>query len=459
MNIQLNNRPILREFSTSTGQHPGNNLLLCRTIAQDADAVAEFNSRIHSDEGFDKPDLRVAAWTRDLIAKPHPTFHADDCTLVVEAESGKIVSSMNMISQTWAYEGISFGVGRPELVGTLPEYRNRGLVRAQFEEVHRWSAARGELVQGITGIPYYYKLFGYDMALDLGGGRTGFEAQLPKLKDGESEPFTVRAATEADIPFLMDVYAHACKRHLITCVRDAAQWRYDLTGQSEKNVDRLEYCILERAGTGEPVGYFTHPFFTWDTGLIVNHYELKPGVSWLEVSPVVARSLWQTGEIIWKQEGKPGVRTTYSFWLGTEHPSYDIFREKLPRIRDPYAWFIRVPDLPKFILHIAPALERHIAESPIVGYTGQVQVSFYRTGLKLAFERGKLTVAEPWQPQPGDGGQAAFPDLTFLQLVFGYRSFEQLEQSYADCWYTSDEVRVLLNTLFPRKASSVMFVN
>jgi hypothetical protein len=36
---------------------------------------------------------------------------------------------MNLISQIWAYEGIPFGVGRPELVGTLPEYRNRGLVR------------------------------------------------------------------------------------------------------------------------------------------------------------------------------------------------------------------------------------------------------------------------------------------------------------------------------------------
>ncbi len=34
-------------------------------------------------------------------------------------------------------KGFPFGVGRPELVGTLPEYRNRGLVRAQFEEVHQ----------------------------------------------------------------------------------------------------------------------------------------------------------------------------------------------------------------------------------------------------------------------------------------------------------------------------------
>ncbi len=62
-------------------------------------------------------------------------------------------------------------------------------------------------------------------------------------------------------------------------------------------------------------------------------------------------------------------------------------------------------------------------------------------------------------PSHEDHGNSAFPDLSFLQLVFGYRSFEELEQAYADCWYDSDEQRVLLNTLFPRKSSSVMFVN
>ena len=104
---------------------------------------------------------------------------------------------MNLIPQTWTYEGIEFGVGRPELVGTLPEFRNRGLVRTQFEEIHKWSAERGDMVQGITGIPYYYRLFGYEMALDLAGRRFGYEANVPKLKDGEEEPYRIRPATEA----------------------------------------------------------------------------------------------------------------------------------------------------------------------------------------------------------------------------------------------------------------------
>jgi hypothetical protein len=451
MKIQLNNRPLLREA--------GEGLVLCRTSIEDASAVAEFNSHIHSDEGFDKPDERVGVWTSDLIARPHPTFQADDCTLVVERATGRIVSSMNLISQTWAYEGIPFKVGRPELVGTLPEYRNRGLVRMQFDEVHRWSAARGELVQGITGIPFYYKLFGYEMGLELDGGRTGYETQLPRLKDGESEPFTLRPATEADIPFLMEVYAHACKRGLINCVRDKVLWRYELCSQSERNVDRLEYRIIERAGTHEPLGYITHPWYDWDSGLIARHFELKAGVSWLEVAPSVARYLWRVGGEYALRDGKPEKRTTYSFWFGSDHPSYDIFRDRLPRRRDPYAWYVRVPDLPAFLHTITPALERHVAESAIVGYSGEMHISFYRSGLHLKLENGRLTGVEPWKPSPEQEGEAAFPDLSFLQLVFGYRSYEELEQSYADCWYRNDEVRVLLNTLFPKKASSVMMVN
>ena len=112
----------------------GDGLILRHSTSADAEPLADFCARIHSDEGADKPDERIAAWTHDLLAKPHPTFHADDFTVVAEAGTGRIVSTLNMIPQTWTYEGIPFGVGRPELVGTLPEYRNRGLVRIQFED-------------------------------------------------------------------------------------------------------------------------------------------------------------------------------------------------------------------------------------------------------------------------------------------------------------------------------------
>jgi len=52
-------------------------------------------------------------------------------------------------------------------------------------------------------------------------------------------------------------------------------------------------------------------------------------------------------------------------------------------------------------------------------------------------------------------GDAAFLDLTFLQLLFGYRSLEELQHAYPDCLANTDDARALLPVLFPRKASHV----
>ncbi|RPI24049.1 MAG: GNAT family N-acetyltransferase, partial [Chloroflexota bacterium] len=219
-------------------------LVMRRATPDDAEALSDFNARIHIEDGQDHPDEGIRAWTHDLLTIPHPTFQPGDFTIVEEAATGKIVSSLNLISQTWAYGGIPFGVGRPELVGTLPEYRNRGLVRLQFDVAHQWSAERGEKVQAITGIPYYYRLFGYEMTLNLGGGRAGFKPQVPKLKEGEAEPYRVRPAAEADIPFITEMYAASCLRSLVHCVWDESLWKYELNGKTPKNGNRMNLRII-----------------------------------------------------------------------------------------------------------------------------------------------------------------------------------------------------------------------
>jgi len=112
-----------------------------------------------------------------------------------------------------------------------------------------------------------------------------------------------------------------------------------------------------------------------------------------------------------------------------------------------------VPNLPDFLQHVACVLEQRLAESVLVGHTGELKISFYRHGLRLAFEKGRMTKVEPWKPTYGDGDSAAFPDLTFLQLLFGYRSLEELDYAFADCWTKNDEARALLKILFPKQPS------
>jgi hypothetical protein len=420
---------------------------------RDAAALADFNGRIH---GEDKEDtLRVAAWTRDLLARPHPTLTSGDFTIVEQTATRRIVSSLNLIPQTWTYEGIPFGVGRPELVGTLPEFRGRGLVRAQFDEIHRWCEARNLPVQTITGIPYFYRQFEYEMALDLSGRRFGFEPHVPKLKKGEKEPYHIRPAAEADLPFIAKVYREAQTRYAISCLRGMDVFSYELNGQSPKNVNHFAMRILEDRHS-KRIGSFQHINFLSLNGLTVVGYELKPGASWLDVTPSVVRYLWEIGGKYAKRVGQ--TCNSFRFMLGAEHPAYDALGDALPAFHPPYAWYLRVPDLPGFIRHIAPALEKRLAESIAAGFSGELKISFYRDGLRMVFVRGRLKTVETWKSTTKDDESAAFPDLTFLQLVFGYRSLNELCFAFKDCYWSNNTARVLLNALFPKRLSDVFAV-
>jgi len=343
-------------------------------------------------------------------------------------------------------------VGRPELVGTLPEFRNRGLVRLQFEEMHRWSEQRREMVQAITGIPFYYRQFGYEMAIDLEGYRRGHEAHVPKLKDGEKEQYHVRVAQEADLPFIAQTYDETRKRNMIVCERTPELFAYDLSRQDIEGAYVLTRIIENNAG--EPVGYFKHLSFVNRGSLTAVFYELKAGMSWLEVTPAVVRYLWRTGQEFAGRDGKPC--TSFGFALGEQHPVYEAIKERLPEIHGSYAWYVRVPDLPGFLNHIKPVLEKRLAESIAANHSRVIKISFYRSGLRLVLEQGRLSTIAPWQPNPHpDDGDIAFPNLTFLQMVFGYRTYEELHYAFPDCWCNDDEARVIINSLFPKKTSNI----
>lgn len=437
----------------------GDGLILRHATLADTERLVAFHGDVHRDPGVEEPDERVAVWTRDLMAGGHPSFSAADFALVEDTRQGTVVSSACLIPQTWSYEagpgcpGVEFGVGRPELVGTHPDYRRRGLVRAQFEVLHEWSAEQGHHLQAITGIPWYYRQFGYEMALSLGGGRCGYKPQVPGLKDGANEPYRVRPAMEADLTFVARLYRQGAERSLVTCVRDEVLWRYELDGKSEQSVDRRELRVIETAD-GEPVGMLIHPPGLWRGRSVATGYELKPGISWLAVTPSVVRYLWATGAEYAAGDKKQEL-DSFAFRLGTEHPVYQVLHDGLPHTLKPYAWYLRVPDLAGFLRTIRPALEQRLSRSLVVGYSGELKVSFYRGGLRLLFDRGRLAAEEIWQPSPHDSGKAAFPDLTFLQLVFGHRSLDELAYAFADCWVAGDEARAVLNALFPKRASDV----
>lgn len=438
----------------------GNGLLLRRSTWADAEPLTEFNGQAHREPPAVEPDEGVRVWTRELLSGKHPTFGEGDFTVVVEKDSGRIVSTLNLISQTWTYGanaptgGIPFGVGRIELVATLPEYRRRGLIRTQFDVVHAWSAARGEMIQSITGIPYYYRQFGYEMALELGGGRLCFKSTIPALKEGQESPFRLRLPTDEDLPFVMDLDARSAGQSLVACVRDEKLWHFELFGRLPGNVNRVEWRIVESAA-GERAGLVGFHAVPWGVDrIVVPWIELAPGWSYVEAAASILRGLKAEAEAVLSAQGK--ALEAFYINLGESHPFYEANHDRLAAARKSYAWYIRVPDLQGFLKHISPALEARLASSWAANHTGEVKVSFYRSGLRLALERGRFTAIEPWMPTPlDDEGDAGFPGLAFLQLVFGYRDIDRLRAAFPDVWTGSDEARGLLTALFPHQRSKV----
>jgi hypothetical protein len=433
----------------------GDGLRLRRATVTDADRLATFNSWIHQPQPGAGPDLRTGAQTGDLLMRPPPGFAPGDFTVVEDARTGQIVSSLCLISQVWTYGGVPFGVGRPELVGTDPRYRRRGLVRTQMELIHEWSGDRGEKAQAITGIPFYYRQFGYEMALSLGGGRAVHRSAVPRLAGNTGEPFRIRPATEADVPFIRQAYEHHERRHLVSCVREDPVWHYELTGRSAESAPRREFRIVEDLA-GVPVGFLIHlPNVNESGEMFVGYFALVSGTSWLAVTPTVVRYLDRVGLDLAANGTPKRELVGIGLGLGEDHPCYQVLSDHYRGSWSAYAWYIRVPEVPDFLYHIRPALERRIAESIIPGHTGELKLNFYDEGCRLIFERGRLAGVEPWLPSLEDRGHLSFPGLTFLQLLFGYRTLAELEYAYADCRARSTEARVVANALFPKGTSDI----
>lgn len=429
----------------------GDGLILRRSTAADRGAVAEFHANTLLDVDEEPPLERLYYWILDLMGGRHPVFDPADFTIVEDASTGRIVSSMALISQTWTYEGIPVRVGQPDVVSTDPAYRRRGLVRAQMAEALRWSAERGELAQGITGIPWFYRQYGYEMALSLDAGRVAFRANVPRLEAAVAETFRFRPAATSDLPFFLAIARQEASRSAVAAVRDEALWRFDLEGRHAKSGMSADFRIIEPALGGEAVGLAIYSKRLWGTELDVRLCEVTAGTPWLSVAPSLLRHLERAGVACAERDG--GEFSGISFGLGAEHPLFDTIPHRL-HITRPYAWYVRVPDLVAFLGQIAPALEERLAASAQAGFHGDLCVSIFTDGVRPRFDKGCLAV-ERWRPERVEAGDTAFPERSFLPLLFGFRSLDEVLHAWPDASASTDAARALLPVLFPKKPSRV----
>jgi len=114
----------------------GGGLVLRWSTAADAERLSEMYVEAFQHEKNTPPSPNLPIWVRDMIGGHHPLIGPGDFALVEDTDRGRVVSATCLLNQIWEYEGIAMPVGRPELVATDWDYRERGLVRAIFELIH-----------------------------------------------------------------------------------------------------------------------------------------------------------------------------------------------------------------------------------------------------------------------------------------------------------------------------------
>lgn len=426
-------------------------LVMREAVPGDRDALGDLLARVHAaPDGT--PNEAVRVWQHDLFDHGHPTAGLEEILVVEDTRNGALASGFMTVPQTWSYGGVPIELRLLELAATDPDYRGRGLLKVQMRALMRRSVERGDLMQGITDILFFAEDTGLRTAITQRAGRGGYAAQLPPAPS-----IGLRPATVEDIPTLAAAERHAQRRSLLACVREEEHWRHELGGRSRDSMVRDELLIVE--ADGGPVGFLalgyggvpSYPIPSWLPGLpcpepwlSVARFELLPDACWLDIVPGVLRQLAATRDL----EG-------HMLWLGAEHPAYEVLDDLLVRRPPHIGWFLRVPDLCALLHRIAPVLERRLRGSAAEGVSGELRLHFYRHGVRLRFERGRVAEVAPWPEHSRRGSDASLPEQMFVQLVLGHRTWAELAPAFPDCRLQTRTGRTLLGLLFPKQASSV----
>jgi hypothetical protein len=382
----------------------------------------------------------VVNYVNGLLSGNHPLCSPDDVAVVTEP-NGRVVAATILMRMNMEYAGTYLHGGRPEIVASYAEVRNRGFVRKIFGLIHARSEQRGDVFQGITGIPYYYKQFGYEYAVTLGGSVSVPASAIP-VAPMDEDPFSIRPAQHDDIMQLQMLYERERSRMherlpmLATSRIDARYWRWAISG-SQSHEPWKPYMIINRAG--EVVGSVGLARIRGIDDMAMMFCNTEPHIRLADVYPSLLRAVFAAAQHVptWDSRTKPctGVRLV----LGVGHPFYALVAQ-LPNVaHPPYAWYIRVADLVSFVGCISAVLEKRLSQSVYAGYSGNILFDFYRGGLQLTIQNGRIS-AQIWPGTPG--AHAAYPPNVFLQQLFGIHSKSLLVRTWTcaqvenmhNCW-------------------------
>ena len=372
----------------------------------------------------------------------HPACARDHFIIVEDTRTGEVVSTTCIIPWRARMGGIDLNVAQLEMAVTHPDYRHRGLIRAQINRYHRLLAEQQYDLSLIEGIPYYYRRFGYAYALDH-----RCDASLPVTcipDEWEAELLRLRPAQPEDAALLTHLFERETERLDLHVLRTAEYWRYILA-----HMELGVWVVEAGESRSEAVGYLvTDPLVAADgsrRGTCVDESSVA------DQADALAVLRWL------KRQGGSEIRVTWPRMGDLAAVARDLGSQPISR----YQWLVRIVDIRRFLRKIGPVLERRLALSDLAGYSADLVLNLYEEAFRLRFSGGRLLAVEPAgfidYSMGADGGDLCIPVEAFVRLLVGYRDLDQLFDAWPDI-VVKEDARQALEVLFPKLASDLQIL-
>ncbi|MFX0004599.1 MAG: GNAT family N-acetyltransferase [Candidatus Hodarchaeota archaeon] len=383
------------------------------------------------------PDINVSPTVRRLI-NYYPMFSLKDSIMVFDTNSNKVIAYLCLIRGIFVFNGIEIPFGQMEIVGTDPDFQHRGLIRELNLVYEELSSEYNLPILIIHGIPYFYRQFKYEFALPSESFLPIALEIIPPLKNGEIEPLTIEKVKNKK--FFENYLSCRTKRNsFLDLYRkvDTDHWEYISHGKLGE-VGGIDLYIIKKED--HYVGcFYLEEFFK----------KIQIRELWLEsvhYAPSVLRFVMK-------------IARSFNLPLCVSRPAQESLVPYFEHITEakfptPYAFYVRIPSIKKFLILIKPVLEARLAASEFKQITDLITLSCYTEGFTLNFEHGKLKEVEQLKKNELGESHIRIPPLIVYQLLLGYRTLNELEEIYPDVSVNA-LYKSLIQTLFPKVKASI----
>jgi predicted N-acetyltransferase YhbS len=402
--------------STEPVPLPGGLLLRPSTPADDEQVGALLAARGDADDAVD----------HRLVVQDPDAGHAA-CAVVVDGD--RVVSTAVLLDEQvrvgQGSEAVTLPAGQVDLVATDQAYEGRGLVRALMGWAHRRSAERGHELCVMIGIPYFYRLFGYEYALAIPPAPT-----LTGVPDAAGAG-VLREATAADVPAIVRLQDAVQAYADVAVPHSEPRWRWLLARNGTTQ------WVVERDGHVVATGRATGP----DEGVLLAEAAAADPAAAADLVAGLAATAGPEGLAVQRRRGH--VDDVCAPWYGAVDERADQY-------------YVRLPDPAAVLDALRPALwQRHVAAG--LDRAGRdLLVSTFGAHYRLPVLDdgfGPVQVGGPMQSPGALGGMGCAPDH-LAALLLGPLGVRGLARIRPDVYFGADPD--WFDVLFPPLTSDLL---